>query len=50
MLKYTWLYIQEFQAICHNLSKEQVEAAFNKFDLSGNNKEHYFMLYLIFLF
>ena len=31
----------EFQKVCKNLTKEQIEAAFNKFDKSGNGKLNY---------
>ena len=32
---------QEFSKICHNLSSDQVTAAFAKFDISGDNKLDY---------
>jgi len=31
----------EFKKVCKNLTKEQVEAAFNKFDAAGNGKLNY---------
>jgi Ca2+-binding EF-hand superfamily protein len=31
----------EFQKVCKNLTKEQIQAAFNKFDKSGNGKLNY---------
>ena len=31
----------EFQKVCKNLTKEQIQLAFNKFDKSGNGKLNY---------
>ena len=33
---------QEFKKFCHNLSTEQVTAAFAKFDISGDDKLDYY--------
>ena len=33
--------MQEFKEVCRNLNKEQIEAAFKKFDQTGNDKLNY---------